>query len=171
MTLPSVPTRRINDRGLAILKGHEKCVLRAYRDQGKLGGVWTIGWGHTGPEVVEGLFWTQEEADSALLSDLETAERAVSSYVHRVLNENQFSALVDFTFNEGVGTFFESSILLLLNQGDFAQACDHLALYDKMHVGGVKVPSADLARRRAEEQALFKLPITDPLPTPPPLSA
>lgn len=153
------PPRQINARGLALLQGHEKCVLRAYRDQGKRGGVWTIGWGHTGPEVVEGLFWTQEQADEALLTDLGNAERAVISYVLRVLNENQFSALVDFVYNEGAGTFFESSVLVLLNHGEFDTACEHLALYDKEHVGGLKVSSVELARRRAEEQALFRLPV------------
>lgn len=162
--------QRINDRGLALLKGREKCVLRAYRDQGARGGVWTIGWGHTGPEVVEGLYWSQEEADEALKADLANAERAVNSYVLRTLNENQFSALVVFVFNIGSGAFFESSVLTYLNHDMFDQACAAMALYDKQRLGGPSGPlvfSQGLANRRAEEQALFRLPVTPEVYGPP----
>ncbi len=154
--------QRINTRGAALLKDREKCVLRAYRDQGTLGGVWTIGWGHTGPEVVEGLFWTQEQADDALLKDVANAERAVNSFVHRTLNENQFSALVVFTFNVGTGAFFESSVLIFLNHDNFEQACEAMALYNKERRGGPQGPlvySQGLANRRAEEMSLFRLPV------------
>ena len=44
--------------GLALTEGFESCRLTAYQD---LKGIWTIGWGHTGPEVVEGLVWTQNQ--------------------------------------------------------------------------------------------------------------
>lgn len=150
--------QRINAAGLSIIKNHEKCVLRAYRDTG---GVWTIGWGHTGSEVVEGAWWSQEQADAALVSDLANAERAVNSFVHRVLNENQFSALVSFTYNEGSGTFFESSILTFLNHDQFESACNAMALYNKLRrfPGGPLVVSEELIRRRAEEQGLFRKPL------------
>lgn len=148
--------QRINAAGLEIIKSHEKCVLRAYRDPG---GVWTIGWGHTGADVVEGEFWGQDEADQALLKDLSTAERAVNSFVHRALNENQFSALVSFTYNCGSGAFFESSVLVFLNHSEYDKACEAMALYHKMRRGGVLVVSDELIRRRAEEQALFRKPV------------
>ncbi len=148
----------INALGIELIKSHEKCVLRAYRDPR---GVWTIGWGHTGG-VEEGDFWSQEEADQALLIDLAVAERAVCSYVYRDLNENQFSALVSFVFNEGSGTFYKSSVLVYLNHNQFEEACVAMALYNKMHVNGVKVVSTELIRRRADEQALFRLPLEFP---------
>lgn len=148
--------QRTNFRGVALIKSHEKCVLRAYQDPH---GVWTIGWGHTGPDVKEGDWWSQEMADSILLDDLANAERAVDSYVIKPLNENQFAALVSFTFNEGAGELYTSSILTLLNQGDYVTACDHFALFNKMTVNGVKVVSKELTGRRTEEQALFRLPV------------
>lgn len=52
---------------LALTKRSEGCSLKAYQD---LGGVWTIGYGHTGPEVHEGLTWTQEQCDDALKEDI-----------------------------------------------------------------------------------------------------
>lgn len=147
--------QRTNPAGVALIKNHEKCVLRAYRDPH---GVWTIGWGHTG-NVHDGDWWSQEMADATLLEDLAVAERAVNSYVLQPLNENQFSALVSFTFNEGSGELFSSSILVLLNQGSYDEACNHFALFNKMTVGGVKVVSKELIGRRAEEQALFRRPV------------
>ncbi len=147
--------QRINALGLDIIKNHEKCVLRAYQDPR---GRWTIGWGHTGG-VQEGDFWSQEEADAALVLDVASAERTVASYVYRDLNENQFSALVSFVFNEGSGTFYKSSILVYLNHNQFEEACVAMALYNIMHVDGVRVVSTELIRRRADEQALFRRPL------------
>lgn len=157
--------QRINAAGLALIKSYERCVLRAYRDSG---GVWTIGWGHTGPDVVEGLFWGQEEADQALLKDLGNAERAVNSFVHRVLNENQFSALVSLTYNIGSGNFFESSCLVFLNHAEYEKACQAMGLFIKVRVAGALVIKEDLVRRRADEMALFRTPpeVFGP-PTPP----
>lgn len=150
--------RKVCQAAIDLIRSHEKCVLRAYQDQGKKGGIWTIGWGHTG-DVHEGDFWSQEMADSTLVDDIDFAERAVASYTRVPLNDHQFGALVDFAFNEGPQTLFESSVLEKLNQGDYEGACEALALYDKMHVGGVKIVSKDLAKRRAEEQALFRTPV------------
>lgn len=150
------PMQRTNPAGVDLIKSFEKCVLRAYQDEG---GVWTIGWGHTGKDVTEGEWWSQEMADQTLLDDLGVAERAVSSCVHRELNANQFSALVSFVFNEGSGTFFSSSILVQLNLGDFDAACESIGLYNKIHVNGIKRFDPGLADRRAAEQDLFRQPL------------
>lgn len=56
-----------SEEGLALTREFEGCRLEAYQDQG---GVWTIGYGHTGPDVHEGLTWTQEQADEAQKKDL-----------------------------------------------------------------------------------------------------
>lgn len=146
--------------GLDLLKGREKLKLCAYRDQGTGKGRWTIGWGHTGVDVYEGLCWTEAEADATLLEDLAIAERTVNSSVHHELNQNQFSALVVLVFNIGSGAFFASSILRLLNDGNFEGACRAFGLYNKVHLpGGAKVVSDGLVSRRAEEQALFRTPV------------
>lgn len=142
-----------------MIKRHEKCVLRAYQDPR---GVWTIGWGHTGG-IQEGAFWSQEKCDLILLADLENSERSVSSYVTVPLNENQFSALVSFVFNEGAGAFFHSTPLLKLNLGDYEGACKALGLYTKMRARGTYLDSPELIRRRADEQSLFMASVAEPI--------
>lgn len=150
----------MNAQGLAILKSCESCKLTAYQDKG---GTWTIGWGRT-RDVSPGMTCTQEEADSWLMAEIAAVSAVVEKLVTVPLNENQFSALVDFAYNEGTGTLAGSSILRLLNAGQYATAATHLELYDKIHVNGEKVAELGLAKRRAMEKALFLSPVQPNLP-------
>ena len=138
----------VSPRGLALIKSFESCRLTAYQDQH---GVWTIGWGHTGPEVVAGLWWTQAHADVQLEIDAHGAVNAVNRSLDVAVNQNQFDALVDFTFNLGAGNEAHSTLLYYINAGNFVSAAAEFPKWN--HVGGV--PNAGLARRRAAEQALF----------------
>lgn len=134
--------------GLALIKQFEGCRLTAYQDQR---GIWTIGYGHTGPEVVEGLTWTRGQADAALLSNTHTASNALLRLVDIAMTQNQFDALTSLVFNIGVGNFGSSTLLKLLNQNHVPQAADQFLVWD--HVNGV--PDPGLLRRRQAEQALF----------------
>ncbi len=139
---------KLSPAGLALLKSFESCRLTAYQDQG---GVWTIGWGHTGPEVVEGLVWTQAQADAQLAVDVwSRAERIVTMLVP-VPQQNQFDALADLCYNIGAGNFCSSTLVRLWNAGDAAGAAEQFLVWDK--VNGAE--NAGLARRRAAERALF----------------
>ena len=92
---------KINDEGLNLVKSFEGCRLTAYLDPV---GVWTIGYGHTNG-VRSGQRITLDQAVEFLRSDLGDAEKAVDSYDHIYnWNENEFSALVSFTFNCGSGS-------------------------------------------------------------------
>jgi lysozyme len=138
-------------RGLALTKSHEGCKLTAYHDAvGRL----TIGWGHTGPEVIPGLVWTQQQADEALASDASKAASSVNGLVTVPLNQNQFDALVDFVFNLGAGRLQNSTLLRLLNAGDYSGA----ALQFKRWIYGGSVVLDGLVARRADEMALFNSP-------------
>jgi len=143
---------KLCDPGLALIKSFEKCVLTAYQDGG---GVWTIGWGHTGPEVVAGLVWTQEQADTQLPHDLSHAVQAVNSsltpWAAAHVTQNEFDALVAFTFNVGVGAEAHSTLLKCIGAGNFGQAADEFLKWD--HVNGQV--SAGLLRRRQAERDLF----------------
>ena len=91
---------KINERGLSIIKQFEGCHLTAYKDPV---GIPTIGYGHTAG-VKLGQTITQAQADAYLAQDVGTAEKAVSRYDDTYhWNENQFSALVSFTYNCGAG--------------------------------------------------------------------
>lgn len=123
--------------------------LNAYWDP--TGNVWTIGYGHTGPEVKEGLVWTTQQCIAALAADVSWASVAVNHLVTRDISQSQFDALVDFVFNEGVGSFAKSTLLEYVNEGNLQGA---EAEFGKWVYSGGKVLGG-LTRRRAAEAALF----------------
>lgn len=137
--------------GLRLIKSFEGCRLAAYQDQR---GIWTIGYGHTGPEVHEGLTCTLAQADAWLLGDTHTASRAVLDDVHVPITQNQFDALVSFAFNVGAGSLAHSTLLGYLNGGHTVSAAAEFLKWD--HSGGVV--DLGLIRRRSAEQALFLTP-------------
>lgn len=136
-------------QGIGLTEGFESCRLTAYPD---IKGIWTIGYGHTGPEVVEGLVWTQNQADSQLIVDLQKAENMVNTCVTIDLTQGQFDALVDFAFNLGINAEKGSTLLKLVNQGDMSDAAAQFQLWD--HASGQVV--AGLLRRRIAEEQEFK---------------
>ena len=147
--------------GIALIKRFEGLELDAYQD---IAGVWTIGYGHTGPDAKAGAKWTEEIADAALTRDLELREDAVTRLVKVPLNQNEFDALVSFVYNVGVGGshspgFSTSTALRLLNQGDRAGAADALTWWNKATVNGVLRDVKGLTDRRAAERALFLRPV------------
>jgi len=141
-----------SDTGLALTKNFESCVLTAYADQG---GVWTIGYGHTGPGVHAGLTITQAQADIFLESDVSGAVTCVNKLATAKINQNQFDALVDFVFNLGCASLSISQLLREVNSGNFSDAATQFLRWD--HVKGVVVQG--LLRRRQAEATLFNTPI------------
>lgn len=142
---------KTSSNGIAVLKYFEDCNLKAYPDPATGGAPWTIGWGHTGPEVKRGLVWTQKQADDALVADLARFERAVSTAVRVPLNQGQFDALVSFTYNLGEGNLKSSTLLKMVNAGNFAGASEQFKRWNKANGKTMR----GLTRRRAAEQCLF----------------
>ena len=138
---------RISDKGLAALKQFEALRLTAYQD---VKGVWTIGWGHTGG-VKAGDTCTREQAEKWLKQDVATAENAVNSQDLKI-NQNQFDALVCFTYNVGVGNFKSSTLLkkIKTNPDDPTIAAEFARW---KYSGGVVVNG--LINRRAVESNLY----------------
>jgi len=134
-------------QGLEMTERFEQCRLVAYWDA--LGKVWTIGWGTTGPDIVEGLVWTQEQADSALATRYAAAEATVNRLVTVQLTQGEFDALCDFEYNAGGGALAGSTMLKLINAGCFPAAAEEFDKWD--HAGG-KVVAGLLRRREAETQ-------------------
>ena len=138
--------------GIALTEHYEAAegpVLTAYWDA--FGKVWTIGYGSTGTDIVEGLVWTPQQCEARLLKDVATAVADVNKYVTCQLNQNQFDACVDFAYNAGVGAFNSSTLCKLINAGNMAGADAQFARW--IHSGVQVVPG--LVRRRAGEAALF----------------
>jgi lysozyme len=135
-------------KGLALTEQFEGCRLTAYQDQV---GVWTIGYGHTGSEVCTGMTISLEQAEALLAKDVSSAASCVNDVVSVDITQEEFDALVDFVFNLGAGAFRQSTLLRLLNAGEFAAAAAQFGLWDR--AGGAVV--AGLLRRRQAETSLF----------------
>lgn len=143
----------ISNNGLALIKKFEGCKLTAYKPI-STEKYWTIGYGHYGSDVKQGQTITQSQADTYLKSDCATAEKAVNRYNDKYYwNQNQFDALVSFTFNCGVG-----NLNMLLNNGSrtIAEISAKITAYNK---AGGKVLQG-LVNRRAAEKELFDKSLT-----------
>jgi lysozyme len=146
------PTR-ISGRGLALIEEMEGCALAAYPDPGSGGDPWTIGFGHTGVDVHEGLTITQDQAEALLRQDVARFERGVAALVAgHPTTQNQFDALVSFAFNLGLGALTGSSLLRLHRLSAYGAAAGEFGKWT--HVGGRVLPG--LVRRRAAEAALYR---------------
>lgn len=141
---------RISAHGIAVAHYFEDCKLVAYPDPGsKDGKPWTIGWGHTGPEVVKGLVWTQAKADAVFQADLLVREARVARLVKVPLTQGQYDALVLFEYNTGsLGT---STLLKMLSAGDYQGAAGQFKRWNKNDGKEMR----GLTRRRAAEVALW----------------
>lgn len=135
--------------GIELIKGFEGLRLSKYQD---VVGKWTIGYGHlilpneSFPNPL-----TEKQAEDLLRKDLATSEAGVTRQVKVKLSQQQFDALVSFTFNLGAGNLQSSTLLKKLNAGDYSGAADELLRWNK--AGGKEV--AGLTRRRAAERKLF----------------
>ena len=116
-------------------------------------GIWTIGYGHTG-NVRKGQKITKKEADELLDVDLSVFRKGVRNLVKVPLNQNQFGALVSFAYNVGLGNLKTSTLLRLLNEGNYTGAADQLLRWNKSK-GKVLT---GLVRRREAERAVFLTP-------------
>ena len=139
---------KISNIGINLISEYEGCKLKAYRCPA---GVLTIGVGHTGADVVEGMTITQAQSNELLRRDLSRFESGVDGAVHVPLTQNMFDALVSFAFNVGLGAFQKSTLLEKLNAEDYLGASDQLLVWHK--VGGKL--SKGLQRRRMAERQLF----------------
>lgn len=141
---------KISDRGIDLIKQFEQCRLVGYLPTPA--DVPTIGWGHTGPEVIIGLRWTQEQADAQLSADLERFEKAVTACVKVPLTQQEFDACVSLAFNIGTGAFKNSTLARKLNAGDYDGAAAEFKRWNKQ--AGREL--AGLTRRREAERELFE---------------
>jgi lysozyme len=122
----------------------------AYPDPATGGEPWTIGVGHTGPEVFKGLVWSDDLVDKALSADLKKFEEGVQ-YLTGERPQGQFDALVLFAFNVGLGNLTESTLLRKVRANEVAGAAHEFERWDKAAGKSMK----GLRRRRAAERELF----------------
>ena len=153
---------QMSENGLELLKEWEGFELKVYKDSANLP---TIGVGHlitkseqtSGNIMIAGVAvkytagLTDQQALDLLSQDVRPAEQAVNNGAKVTLSQNQFDALVSFTFNVGVGAFNGSTLLKVLNQGQYDQVPTQLRRWNK--AGGKVVQG--LVNRRENEVRLW----------------
>ena len=139
---------KTSEEGVALIKKFEGCELSSYKCSA---GVHTIGYGHT-LNVQDGDTCSQEEAEDMLRDDLGVFEEAVSRLVNVDLEQNQFDALVAWTFNLGEGNLGESTLLKVLNKSEYSGVPEQIKRWNR--AGGEVLDG--LIRRREAEALLFE---------------
>ena len=139
---------RTSGQGVALIKKFEGCELEAYQCSAN---VWTIGYGHT-RGVKEGDEISADKAEYILLEDLIEFETYVDQLVTVSLNQDQFDALVSWTFNLGPTNLKESTMLLRRNDGQYSEVPAEMARWNRS--GGEVLEG--LKRRRKAEGLLFQ---------------
>lgn len=141
---------KASPRCYALIRKFEGCELRAYPDPGTRGEPWTVGYGHTGPEVRPGMTITVPEAEALLAADIEEAAKEVRRLCKGSdTNQHQFDALTSFQFN--TGKLHVSTLLKRHRAGEHDAASRE---FHRWTYAGGKVLRG-LVRRRAAEAALY----------------
>jgi lysozyme len=135
----------------ALLQKLEGCRLKAYLDTADK---WTIGWGHTGPEVTATSVWSQERADATLDRDLKRFTVGVAHLLENAptLSDDQYSALVIFAYNVGLVALARSTLLRVVDAGHFEAVPTHMRHWVHVHdrYGNLVVDPGLVKRRDAE---------------------
>ena len=137
----------IGTKGLDLIKFFEGIELNAYKCAA---GVWTIGYGHT-KGVKEGDSISEEQANEMLAEELKEYENYINTLVTVELNQDQFDAMVSWVYNLGGGNLKASTLLKVLNAGDYDGVPAQMMRWNK---AGGKVLEG-LTKRRQAEADLF----------------
>ncbi len=139
---------KLGKQGIELIKSFEGCKLKVYLDAV---GLPTIGYGHLIKPGESFTKITQKEAEDLLKSDAHIFVDGVNKLLEVNVTQNQFDALVSFAFNVGLGNLEKSTLLKLLNAGDYAGAGNQLPRWNK---AGGKILNG-LTKRRNAERDLF----------------
>ena len=142
---------QIGTKGLKLIQSFEGYRNKAYKCAA---GVMTIGFGTTlikGKPITAGMKCTKAQATEWMKTDLEKFEEAVNDLVDVKITNNQFDAIVSFTYNCGIGSLQKSTLLKKVNAKDFVGAADEFLKWNKAN--GVVLKG--LSRRRVAERKLF----------------
>ncbi len=158
------PPQTLSRHGVDLIKGFEGFRSTLYDDAA---GHCTIGYGtlvHTGKcngsasEAPYSGDITEPKATQLLAERAQGFEKTVNDSVQVTLNQNQFDALVSFVYNIGGNNFTQSTLLKLLNQGNYGAVPAELKKWTKARQNGALVDLSGLVKRRNAEAELFQKP-------------
>jgi lysozyme len=145
---------KLSQNGLLFIQEYEKLSLTKYDDGYGYG---TIGWGHLIQPGENYTTITEEQANQLLYQDTAIAQRCINNKIRVDLNQNQFDALCSLVFNIGCGAFSTSTLLKLLNAGNYQDAAKQFLAWNKARDPETHqlVISAGLVLRRTKEMNIF----------------
>ena len=141
---------KTSNKGLVEIIGHEGIGLSKYKDSV---GVWTIGVGSTVTEIPDITSWpltkqiTIEDAFDLFSKSIVTYENELNKYIHKLIPQYQFDALVSWCYNVGIGWVKKATVIRLINNG-----ADPGQLYDALMM--FKSPPEIIGRRTKEAKLL-----------------
>jgi GH24 family phage-related lysozyme (muramidase) len=139
----------ISKSGAQFIKSFEGCRLHAYQDTG---GVWTIGYGATGPEIGRNTIWTQDQVEARFLEDLSSRAKTLSTLLGNAeTTQGQFDAMLSLMYNIGNAAFKKSSVLREHKARRYSMAASSLLKWNKDN--GVVIMG--LVRRRIAEKLMY----------------
>ncbi|MGL4759262.1 MAG: lysozyme [Patescibacteria group bacterium] len=141
---------KISQTGINLIEKFEGCKLETYKCSANVN---TIGYGTT-KNIVLGMKISLQQAEELLKKDLIYFENAVNKNVKIKLNQNQFDALVSFTYNLGEGNLKSSTLLKLINSNKILEASKEFVRWNKANG---KVLTGLTRRREAERELFIKL--------------
>lgn len=161
--LKAAGSYQISDNGIAFIKRYEGSKTTVYND---VAGLPTIGVGHLlTPTELQGRFvkvgadnvplsqaLTDSQVNTLLQQDLQPAMQAVTKAVSATITQAQFDMLTSLCFNIGAGHFKSSTLVKVLNEGNFDQATNEFLRWNK--AGGAEVDG--LTNRRRAEATNFR---------------
>lgn len=142
--------------GLGFIAGKEGKVNAPYRD---VAGVWTVCYGSTGAHVLPGGTRTDEQCMTLLREDAQRFVDTVNRCTPAPKNQNQFDAMVSFSYNIGATAYCGSSFARKFNAGDNLGAAEEFPKWSYATVNGQKVRVQGLVNRRLAERTLFLTPV------------
>ena len=140
----------ISKNGIELIKEFEGLRLESYKCPA---GIWTIGYGHTGKNIIKGIKITKKEAEDYLYNDLKIHSEYIKKLVKVEINQNQTDALISLEYNIGYNTFKNSTLLKLLNQGKYLEASKE---FDKWVYSNSKKLKGLISRRKKEKELFLK---------------
>jgi lysozyme len=149
--LGQASARAVSIAALGLLMALEGFVALPYKD---IAGIWTDGYGNT-EHVVPGKAVTEEQAQVTLKRHINVFASGIDSCLLVTPTQNQYDALMLWTYNVGVSAACHSTLIRQLNEGALPSVwCKQLLSWNKVHVNGQLVPSRGLTNRRQTEYSL-----------------
>lgn len=129
-----------------LIKKYEGCKLTAYRCPA---GIWTIGYGCTGKDIIEGITWTQKQADENLIRYCEhyISSALAASPILKSQSQYKIAAIADFIYNEGIGHYIKSTLKTYVDSANWLKAQEEILKWNK---GGGKILPGLVTRRKEE---------------------